>query len=223
MDGNHKATWCKVPIDVCLTLMTKSGVQRGAGLRAHIHTSLLVPRPGCAMARAVPQRPCCSPGWAAVLSALRGQQGPALAQGSLWCGRTPGMDGGTMPICCSQQKLRHVALTSTRWLPAADSIFCFSWLWFNRALLMQGFTVVLSSDPSCFVKCLKILVILRNNWFHNTSVTCTPSRQSGDRTKLVALFSCGHGSFCSAFSQIKVSSPYKCYKVCCLAINCCKW
>lgn len=222
MDGNHKVTWCEVPIDVCLTLMLRVTCRE---LQVYPYPYPYPPASFC-LNQAARRCKCCSrAGQWAVLSTLRGQRGPALAQGSLWRGRAepPGMDGGAVSIFCSRQKLCHVALTSTRWLPAAGSIFCLSWLWFNRALLMQGFTVVLSSDTSCFVKCLKILVILRNNWFHNMSVTRTASRQSGDRTKLVALFSRGRGSFCSAFSQIKVSSPYKCYKVCCLAINCCKW
>lgn len=120
-------------------------------------------------------------------------------------------------------KFCPAAFTSACRLPTAGSAFAFSWSWFNRAPVMQGFAVVLSSDTSCFMKCLEILVILWNNWFHNMPVTCTLSRQPGDRTTLVALFSCSWGGFSSAFAQIKVSSPYKCYKVCCLAINSCKW
>lgn len=44
------------------------------------------------------------------------------------------------------------------------------------------------------------------------TVTCTPSRQSGDRITVVALFSCSRGSFSSAFSQIKVSFSLKMLK-----------
>lgn len=120
-------------------------------------------------------------------------------------------------------KFCPAAFPSACRLPAAGSAFAFSWPWFNRAPVMQGFAVVLRSDTSCFMKCLEIWVILWNNWFHNVTVTCTVSRQPGDRVTLVALFSCSRGGFCSAFSQIKVSSPYKCYKACCLAINSCKW
>lgn len=107
------------------------------------------------------------------------------------------------------------------WLCPSLALLCLSVLWLSQAPNAR-FHLALSSDMSGSLERLEISVILGNDWFHNTTVTRPLSRQSGDRVMGAALSSCSQGSFSSAFSGIKVSSPYQEYKGSCLVINSCK-